>query len=134
MEILKSENVEMSSFIWVHAHNGSLEGNLKAAALGAWISLDNYNTRRDMKADTRFNTSWYVKRLQELKDAGELGKVLISHDAGWYRPGEPNGGEIRGYTEIFTSLIPALQEGGFTKDDIEQLLVKNPLNAFVIKK
>jgi phosphotriesterase-related protein len=65
-----------------------------------------------------------------LKEAGYLNRVLISHDAGWYSPGEASGGDFRGYTDIFSSLIPALQERNFTQEDFEQLLVKNPIEAF----
>jgi phosphotriesterase-related protein len=59
-----------------------------------------------------------------------LNRVLISHDAGWYSPGEENGGDFRGYTGIFTSLLPALKERGFDQDDLDQLLIVNPREAF----
>jgi phosphotriesterase-related protein len=62
-----------------------------------------------------------------------LNKVLISHDAGWYKPGEKDGGNFTGYTNIFTVLIPLLKEKGFTDSDILQLLVKNPQEAFAIR-
>jgi phosphotriesterase-related protein len=61
-----------------------------------------------------------------------LNKVLISHDAGWYKPGEKEGGDFRGYTNIFTALLPLLKEKGFTENDMQQLLVKNPAAAFAI--
>ena len=64
---------------------------------------------------------------------GLLNKVLISHDAGWYKPGEKDGGNFTGYTNIFTVLIPLLKEKGFTDSDILQLLVKNPQEAFAIR-
>ena len=43
IRILKTFGIDPDRFIWVHAQNGTLEGNLKAAAMGAWISLDNVN-------------------------------------------------------------------------------------------
>ncbi len=68
----------------------------------------------------------------KLKEAGFLNRVLISHDAGWYRPEVEGGGEFKGFTNIFTQLLPILETKGFTKEHIEQLLVKNPAEAFGI--
>jgi len=68
-----------------------------------------------------------------LKEAGLLNRVLVSHDAGWYTPGEENGGDFRGFAGIFTALVPALEEMGFSNNDIKQLLEINPRNAFTIR-
>lgn len=134
LEILKENNVPFSSFIWVHAHRGSLEGNIRAAKMGAWISLDNFNSKRDAKPGSSFSSDWYFSRLYDFKKAGLLDHVLISHDAGWYKPGEQEGGDIRGYSGIFTNLIPTLKNKGFTQEDIDQLLITNPQNAFAVKE
>ena len=64
-----------------------------------------------------------------MKTAGLLGRVLLSHDAGWYHVGEPGGGEFRRYTTLFTGLMPALVDAGVTKDEIRQILVENPRRA-----
>jgi phosphotriesterase-related protein len=40
------------------------------------------------------------------------------------------GGDFRGFTDIFTSLIPQLEERQFTQKEIQQLLVLNPREAF----
>jgi phosphotriesterase-related protein len=58
---------------------------------------------------------------------------LISHDAGWYNVGQGNGGFYRGYTDIFEFLIPALKSNGFSSEDIDILLTKNPQRAYVVK-
>jgi len=68
-----------------------------------------------------------------MKKEGLLGKVLFSHDAGWYKPGEPNGGEFRGFTDIETLLIPALEKNGISQHDIYQLFTANPAEAFKVK-
>jgi phosphotriesterase-related protein len=132
LRVLKSQGVDPSSFIWVHAQRGTLEGNIRAAEMGSWISLDNVNTSR--QAGSMYDIQWYAKRIMELKNAGYLDHVLISHDAGWYNPDEENGGPFRGYTGIFTGLLPALKTGGFTSEDIDQLLKVNPANAFKLRK
>jgi phosphotriesterase-related protein len=59
--------------------------------------------------------------------------VLISHDAGWYKPEEENGGAFRGFAGIFTALIPALEKNGFSPEEIQQLLEINPRNAFYLR-
>ena len=130
IQILRTYGIKPSHFIWVHAQQGSLEGNLKAAGMGAWISLDNLNQTQYPDPQDRFSASWYADRILALKEAGFLDRILISHDAGWYSPGEENGGDFRGYTDIFTSLIPALEERGFTQTDLDELLVRNPVEAF----
>ena len=105
----------------------------KAAQMGAWVSLDNYNIKRDSKAENAFSTAWYIERILALRDAGVLDHVLLSHDAGWYRPGEPGGGDFRGYTDIFTTLLPMLKETGFSSKEIDQLMIENPGKAFAVR-
>ena len=131
ISILQSLGLNPSCFIWVHAQGGSLEGNFKAAEMGAWISLDNLNLNRPPGSE--YDVNWYANRIGELKEAGYLNQVLISHDAGWFKPGEENGGSFRGFTGIFTDLVPALRERGFSQEDINLLLQINPRNAFSIR-
>ena len=131
ISVLQSQGVDPSAFIWVHAQAGNLEGNIRAATMGTWISLDNVNL--NVKAGNDYDVQWYADRIQELKKAGYLNRVLISHDAGWYKPEEENGGTFRGFTGIFTDLIPALEQNGFSTDEIHLLLEVNPRNAFSLR-
>ena len=124
IEVLKSNRVDPSAFIWVHAQNeSSHDQHVKAAHEGAWVSLDG------LRAD---NVAEYVERLVALKAQHVLHRVLVSHDAGWYDPGKPDGGEFREYTVLFRKLIPALEQEGFTESEIVRLIVENPANAFTI--
>lgn len=132
IKLLKSYGVSPSSFIWVHAQRGTLEGNIRAARGGTWISLDNVNAMRTGDAQDKFSIKWYAGRIASLKEAGMLKRVLISHDAGWYSPGEERGGDFRGFTAIFDLLIPVLKDLGFTDADIGQLLLVNPAEAYSI--
>jgi phosphotriesterase-related protein len=132
IEILMQEGVSPSAFIWTHAQGGSLEKQIEAATLGAWISLDGVNiSGRD--GEGTGNMDWYVERLTLLKNAGVLNRVLVSHDAGWYDAGEPNGGGFRNYADIHRYLIPALMDKGFTVAEIDQLLRMNPAQAFEVR-
>jgi phosphotriesterase-related protein len=130
IQILKTFGIDPSHFIWVHAQRGTLNGNLKAANMGAWISLDNVNDEQFPDPEQTYSTGWYANRIMALKEAGFLNRTLVSHDAGWYSPGEGNGGDFRGFTDIFTRLIPELEERGFSRQEINQLLVVNPREAF----
>jgi phosphotriesterase-related protein len=123
IEILKQSGVHPSAFVWVHA-SGSAEELEDVGKSGCWISLDGVN------AD---NIDKHVKLIAFLKNKGRLGQVLISHDAGWYRPGEPDGGEFRGFTTISDKLLPALKAQGFTETDIRTLMITNPATAFAIR-
>jgi phosphotriesterase-related protein len=131
ISVLQSHGVDPSSFIWVHAQHGSLEGNIRAAELGAWISLDNVNLNRE--EGSVHDVSWYAERILDLKKAGVLERVLISHDAGWYQPEAIGGGSFRGFTGISAALIPALEEKGLSREEINILLEVNPARAFIIK-
>jgi len=125
IEILKEEGVHPSAFIWVHAQGEKDRANhLKAAKYGAWVSFDGIgeNSIED-----------YVSMISNMKDNSLLGQVLLSHDAGWYDPAKENGGEFRGFTTLFEKLLPALKNEGFTEDDIHQLLVINPAEAFTVR-
>ena len=122
IEILRANKIDAAAFIWVHAQNEpDVHQYVKAAREGAWVSLD--GLRDD-------NVGEYVDKLLHLKREKCLHRVLVSHDAGWYDPGKPDGGEFRGYTALFRKLIPALEQEGFTEPDILQLIQQNTGNAF----
>ena len=125
LSILRKEGVSPEAFIWVHAQaEKDITTHIKAAKLGAWISLDGINDN---------NLDDYVRLLKNMKKNYVLGKVLLSHDAGWYHPGEENGGEFRGYTTLFTKLLPLLKKENFSEKEIHQILVINPAEAFTIR-
>lgn len=126
LEILKENGIHPSAFIWTHAQNETdIEKHIDAARKGAWIAFDNFSEKQ---------VDRYTEFARKMKKEGLLQKVLFSHDAGWYRPGEPGGGEFRGFTEIENLLIPALRENGLSQQDIHQLFVLNPAEAFQVKQ
>ena len=129
LEVLKKEGVSPEAFVWTHAQDGTFEGYIKAAKQGAWISLDNLNKNNMGKPG---GVDWFVAILTKLKKENLLHKILISHDAGWYNPGQVNGGNFRSYTDLFENLIPALKTNGFIQEDIDLLLIKNPQKAYAI--
>ncbi|HEX6210934.1 MAG TPA: phosphotriesterase, partial [Methylomirabilota bacterium] len=54
---------------------------------------------------------------------------LVSHDAGWYHVGEPDGGTYRPHDLLFTRFLPELRGQGFTEAEVHQLTVDNPRAA-----
>ena len=123
--ILQKEGVSPEAFIWTHAQaDNDPETHIKAARLGAWVALDGISDQ---------NVEEYLRMIQNMKNNNLLGNVLISNDAGWYKPTEENGGTYRGHTALFEKLLPLLRQNQFSEADIHQLLVKNPARAFEVK-
>lgn len=133
IQLLESHGVAPHAWTWTHAQSGTLEGNLQAAEKGAWISLDNiqFNPNREPGQDG--SIEWYADRIISLKETGFLDQILVSHDAGFYDTGEEDGGDFRGYSDVFDYLVPELSDRGFTDDEIMHLLVTNPKEAFGIR-
>jgi phosphotriesterase-related protein len=122
--ILIKEGVHPGAFVWVHAQSEKDKSTyMRAAKLGAWISLD--------------GIGWgdfdnYADAIIQMKNAGLLHRVLISHDAGWYKPDEPDA-SFQGFTNIFNELFPRLKKAGFTQIDFDKLLIENPAQAMGIR-
>lgn len=121
LSILRREKVPPRAFIWVHAQAEKDQSfHVRAAELGAWVEFDGIS---DDTADR------HAALVRHMKDRGLLPHVLVSHDAGWYRVGEPAGGRFRPYDTLFTHFIPALEAAGFGERDVRQLMVDNPRRA-----
>lgn len=130
IDILKEQGVDPVALIVVHSQNMSSEDQIKIIKRGAWVSLDGIN-------DGPESINKYTDYLEVLKKENLLHKTLISQDAYWLVISKENG-EIgfehfgSPYSAIFDILIPKLTEMGFTQEDIDQLLIKNPAEAYKI--
>lgn len=123
IEVLEEEGVDPKNFVWVHAQaEKDFDNYLKAAEVGVWISLDGIV----------WDVEGHLERVVFAKEKGFLDRVLLSHDAGWYSPGEPGGGDFKGFTALFDELIPLLKEKGFTQKELDLMLIANPAKAFSI--
>lgn len=121
LEILDRLGVPASAFIWVHAHNErDAAFHTRVAKAGAWVEFDGISES---------SAERHVELVSQMKAQGLLGRVLVSQDAGWYRVGEPGGGEFRPFDTLFTKFMPALAAAGLTKTEVRQLLVENPRRA-----
>jgi phosphotriesterase-related protein len=121
LEILRAENVSPSAFVWVHAQSERDPAlHQRAFEQGAWLSFDGVGPN---------SVHRHVDLVRAAKQRGHLAQVLLSHDAGWYRPGETGGGEFRPYDTLFVRLLPALRDAGISDPEIRQLTVENPAGA-----
>lgn len=125
LRLLKKLEVSPAAFVWTHAQNGTRQGYLKAAEMGAYISLDGISSKPE-------NIKKYISLLKFAKKNDILSHILISHDAGWYSAGEPGGGDFRGYTAIHDHLLPDLKKAGFSQKEIRQVLIINPQQAYTL--
>ena len=125
LEVLQQEGVGGTAWIWVHAQNEKDTAvHRQVAERGAWVSLDGVSPT---------SLGRHLEMILQLKQADLLHRALISHDAGWYSVGEPRGGTYRGYETVFTEFLPTLRRNGFTQEEVQQLTVSNPANAFTIR-
>jgi phosphotriesterase-related protein len=119
--MLTKLQADPSAYVWVHAQNEKdFFIHRELAAVGVWISLDGINAK---------SAENHLHAVEFLAGHGYLAKILISQDSGWYRVGEPGGGQYNGYTYLFTDFLPALRQRGFTDAQIRTLMVDNPAKA-----
>lgn len=116
LDIILKAGVPAKRFVWVHAQN-ELDHSIhdEIAKAGAWVEFDGINAK---------SVRWHERCVEHMGRAGLLGQTLISHDSGWYRPGEPGGGQYNGYTFLYDHFQPKL-DGWF-----QSLLWENPRRAF----
>ena len=120
LQLMDEYGMSPSAWVWVHAGNTENDSLLVASARkGAWISLDKFKAPE---------VESYIAKIKLLKDEGLLDRILLSHDGNSF----PRGGSIRGYHAVLTNLVPALEDAGFSEEEINQILVINPQNAFRI--
>jgi phosphotriesterase-related protein len=125
LSVLREEGVAPSAFIWVHAQEEKDTAvHIRAVEAGAWVEFDHVSDE---------TVGRHADLVKLMRNRGLLGRVLVSHDGGWYEAGKPDGGKFRPYDTVFKKLLPALKESGFSEDEIHQLLVRNPREAFAIR-
>jgi phosphotriesterase-related protein len=128
MEILESAGLDLGRFIWAHANlEPDPTVHLEAARRGAYVEFDAVGAEWQPQ-------SALVDYTLALLEAGYAENILLSHDAGWYDPSQPDGrpeeGGIRGYTTLVEEFIPALRARGVTDDLVHLITVTNPARAF----
>jgi phosphotriesterase-related protein len=117
LEIVREEKLAPEKFVWVHAQSEKDHAiHEKLARAGAWLEFDGINAK---------SADWHLECVRFMASRDLLGRTLISQDSGWYRVGEPGGGDFRGYTYIYTDFLPRL-EAPWRR----QLMWENPRRCF----
>lgn len=124
LDVLKEHGVGAAAWVWVHAQGAKDEELWTAAERGAWISCDGLS---------RSSVARHLHLCREFKRRGLLGRVLLSHDAGWFDPAKPGGGTFRPYDLLFTTFLPLLRENRFSEAEIDRVTVRNPAEALAIR-
>lgn len=124
LDVLKEHGIGAAAWVWVHAQGAKDEDLVAAAERGAWISCDGLN---------RNSVTRHLHLCREFKRRGLLGRVLLSHDAGWFDPAKPGGGTFRPYDLLFAVFLPLLRENGFSEAEIDQVTVRNPAEALAVR-
>lgn len=123
LDLIEQAGYSAERFIWIHAHaEPDFALNLEMARRGAWIEYDAIS--RPEQDD------FFIERILNMLAAGFEKQILLSHDNGWYDPGQPNGGTARPFTYLSQLFLPKLRQRGVPEATIHQLTVTNPFNAF----
>jgi predicted metal-dependent phosphotriesterase family hydrolase len=134
LSILREEGVAPSAWVWIHAQNvKNADDLLEAAEKGAWISLDALRTANyyEQRKGASITVDRHLQLLLFLKSSGYLKQALLSHDGSSY----PQQGKSRRTFEVlFTTFIPMMKGAGFSDEEIDQLIIKNPAEAYKISK
>lgn len=120
LELFAARKADPSRFVWVHADSEKDHAfHEKVARLGAWVEFDHVSAA---------NSAFHLESIRFMASKGLLNRTLISQDAGYYRPGEPNGGVFRPYSFLYTGFLPQLDPAW-----VKPLMLDNPVAAFGAK-
>ena len=127
MDVLEEAGLDLNRFIWIHAQSEPDRSVLEEAARrGAYVELDSVGAPYHSQPELLDVTVALIA-------AGYIDHLLLSHDAGWYNPADPNGmpdGGYRGYTALMKDFLPALLQRGITAEQVRQITIDNPARAF----
>jgi phosphotriesterase-related protein len=118
--------VSPEAYVWVHAQSEPDRATRAwAAQQGAWVELDGISPQ---------TLDAHVEAVLDLHRRNRLDRVLVSQDAGWFHVGEPGGGSYRPHAFLFDAFVPELRAAGLADAAIHTLLVRNPAEAFTIRR
>lgn len=128
LDILMDEGCSLDKFIWVHAGSEPDKNiHIKAASQGAYVEFDSIGSSEGNEET--------INAVLNLLEQGYGERILLSHDAGWFQPGQP-GGEpehgLRGYTDLMKDFIPQLKKIGIEEKIIDMITKDNPRRVFAI--
>ena len=126
LDILASQGLPGEQFNWVHAQHAGVAFHKQAAQRGAYVGFDGMEPQHE---------AHYVRLVLDALEAGLEAHILLSHDAGWYRVDEPDGGasQVRGFTYLVEGFLPRLRQEGVSEALITLMTETNPKRAFRVR-
>lgn len=123
LAIIEDAGGSPERFIWIHAQaEPDAALNLEMARRGAFIEYDWIGGEDQDDAA-------YIERIRLLLDAGLGDHILLSHDRGWYDPGNPDY-QPKPFTYLTGTFLPKLRAAGVDDGTIRRLTHDNPFRAF----
>ncbi|MEM2051011.1 MAG: hypothetical protein QXZ11_07835 [Thermoproteota archaeon] len=98
--------------------------HLEILQRGAWVEYDGISEATSTKV---------LNMIRLVVENGFSSRLLLSQDAGWYNVGENKGGNIRPYSYLVKHFIPIMLREGLSRSLVDQVLIKNPAQAFQIR-
>jgi len=121
-DILASVGLPAERFVWVHTQaEPDVAYHREVGQRGCYLEYDGIGNGDD---------GYYLAALERAFTWGLGERVLLSQDAGWYRPGEPRGGQQAPYDYLPKEFVPELRREGYPESVISLLIEENPKRAF----
>ena len=124
LNIIDEEGLDPAKVIVAHCDSEEdWNYHLEILRRGAWVEYDGVSEAASTKV---------LNLIRLVVENGFSSRLLLSQDAGWYNVGENRGGVIRPYSYLVKHFIPLMLREGFSRSLVEEVLVKNPAQAFQI--
>jgi phosphotriesterase-related protein len=124
LDIAEEVGMPLDRYIVVHADGiPDLTDHQRLADRGAWLEYDGLGGRP---------LAEHLALVEAMLAYGAVDQMLLSHDAGWYHVGEPDGGSVRPFTYLMNEFVPALRARGIGQEVIDRLLIANPARALTV--
>lgn len=122
LAVIEAEGYTAERFIWIHTQaEPDFDLHLAMARRGVWIEYDWIGGQQP-------TDEVYLEYLRRLLDAG-YEKILLSHDRGWFDPG--NRDRVpQPFTYLSETFLPAMRAAGMDEGLIHKLTHTNPFAAY----
>lgn len=122
LAVIEAEGYTAERFIWIHTQaEPDFDLHLAMARRGVWIEYDWIGGQQP-------TDEVYLEYLRRLLDAG-YEKILLSHDRGWFDPG--NRDRVpQPFTYLSETFLPAMRAAGMDEALIHKLTHTNPFAAY----
>jgi phosphotriesterase-related protein len=130
IESVKAAGADIPRTIMDHIDRRLFDINdvLRLAEYGCVLEFDVFgweNSRFSQDSDLDLSSDGVrLTAIRALIDAGHLDRIVVAHDIAWRTRQVEFGGH--GYGHIYRNVVPMMHRRGFTKEEIDAILVDNP--------